>query len=100
MPSSQTSPPQGVRGEAGRQYSLRLCAVLKVTHSADGFGLLAGITVAFVEHLGVTFLSAPILGVLKAFNEANGKGMLTISQCVVKYSACLNLPKVAKSCIK
>lgn len=74
MPSSQTRPLQELWGEAARQYSLRLCAVLKVTHSADGFGLLAGITVAFVEHLGVTFLSAPVLGVLKAYNEANWEG--------------------------
>lgn len=55
-------------------YSLRLCTVLKVAHSTDGFGLLAGITVAFMEHLGVTFLSAPVLGVLEAFKSRKNKG--------------------------
>lgn len=59
--------------EAGSVYSLRLRAVLKVAHSADGFGLLAGLTVAFVEHLGVAFLSAPILGVLEAFKRRRHK---------------------------
>ena len=55
--------------QAGSVYLLRLRAVLKVAHSADGFGLLAGVTVAFMEHLGVAFLSAPILGVLEAFKQ-------------------------------
>lgn len=47
-------------------YSLRLRAVLKVTHSADGFRLLAGVTVASMDHLGVSLLSTAVLGVLKA----------------------------------
>lgn len=55
--------------EAGGVYSLRLRAVLKVAHSADGFGLLAGVTVAFMKHLGVAFLSTPILGELEAFKK-------------------------------
>lgn len=60
--------------EAGSVHSLRLRAVLKVAHSADGFGLLAGITVAFMEHLGVALLSAPIFGVLEAFKRRKYKG--------------------------
>lgn len=77
-------------------YSLRLRAVLKVTHSADGFGLLAGVTVAFMEHLGVAFLSAPILGVLKAFKEVNVEEIVTISQYKIKYSVRLKLSKGEK----
>lgn len=74
-----------LRRRAGSEYSLRLRAVLEVTHSTDGFGLLAGVTVAFMEHLGVAFLSTPVLGVLEAFKEANVEGIRTIAQQIVKY---------------
>lgn len=43
---------------------LRLCAVLEITHPADGFWLLAGVAVASVDHLGVSLLSTSIFGVL------------------------------------
>lgn len=56
-------------GRGGSLYSLRLRAVLKITHSADGFWLLADIAVASMEHLGVSFLSTSILGVLKPFKR-------------------------------
>lgn len=64
---------QADQREAGGVHSLGLRAVLEVAHSADGFGLLAGVTVAFMEHLGVAFLSAPILGVLEAFKRRKYK---------------------------
>lgn len=44
---------------------LRLCAVLKVAHSADGFGFLSDITVSPMNHLGIALLSTSIFGVLK-----------------------------------
>lgn len=50
-------------------YSLRLRAVLQITHSADGFGLLVGVAVTSVEHLCVSFLTASILGVLEPFKR-------------------------------
>lgn len=56
-------------GREGRLYSLRLRAVLKIAHSVDGFWLLAGIAVASMEHLGVSFLSTSILGVLIPFER-------------------------------
>lgn len=53
--------------------SLRLRAVLQVAHPADGFGLLAGVAVSSVDHLGVSFLPTAVLGVLKPCErEAEG----------------------------
>ena len=45
-------------------YSLWLGAVLEVTHSADRFGLLTDITIASVDHLAVSLLSASVFSVL------------------------------------
>lgn len=53
----------------GGLYSLRLCAVLKVTHSSDGFGPLASVAVASMNHLGVSLFPTSILGVLKPCPE-------------------------------
>lgn len=45
-------------------YSLGLGAVLQVAHPADGLRLLAGVTVASMDHLGVSLLSTAVFGVL------------------------------------
>lgn len=54
-------------------HSLRLCAVLKITHSADGLWLFAGVAVASMEHLGVPLLSTAILGVLVTCKGSTGE---------------------------
>lgn len=52
-------------------YSLRLCAVLEITHPADGFGLLTNVTVAPVYHLIVPFFTTSIFCVLESLCQEN-----------------------------
>lgn len=59
-------------------YSLGLCAVLQVAHSADGFRLLVGVTVASMNHLGVALLATAILGVLKSCQRC---GDFSVNAC-------------------
>lgn len=54
-------------------HSLGLRAVLQVAHAAYGLGLLADVTVAPVDHLGVPFLPTAVPGVLVACGHRETK---------------------------
>lgn len=54
------------RKRCGSFHSLRLRAVLQVTHPPDGLRLLVGVAETAVNHFGVSLLPTSVLRLLEA----------------------------------